>query len=201
MLGRTALLLAALFWCGAANAQSAPAQASNPVATPGPAQSGSQPGAGAARRGPPAGRPIGAWWRNSEIVKQLGLSDAQVQQVEQIFQDYRVRLVNLHTALSQEEARLQPLVAAEHPDEAQVSAQIDKVAAARAELEKANGRMLLAIRRVLTEEQWQKLTELGQGLGMGKGMGMGRGPGMGQGMGPGMGPMGPRGTTGRSAPQ
>jgi len=192
---RTALVFAVLLLC-AATAQSAPAQASSPAVTPGPSQSGSQPGAGGPRRGPPAGRPMGAWWRNSEIVKQLALSDAQVRQVEQIFQDYRVQLVNLHAALNQEEARLQPMVAAEHPDDAQVLAQIDKVAAARADLEKANSRMLFAIRRVLTDQQWQRLEQLGQGMGMG--MGMGRGPGMGQGMGPGMG-MG-RGP-GRAAPQ
>jgi TonB family protein len=36
-------------------------------------------------------------------------------------------------------------------------AQIDKIAQARAELEKANARMLLGIRRVMTADQWQKL--------------------------------------------
>jgi Spy/CpxP family protein refolding chaperone len=127
---------------------------------------------------------MGAWWRNSEIVKELGLTDAQARQVEQIFQDHRAELLNLHTALSQQETQLQPLVAAQHPDDAQVFAQIDKVAESRAAVEKANSRMLFAIRQVLTVEQWQKLEQMGQGLGMG----MGRGPGMGQGMGRGRGP-------------
>ncbi len=42
-------------------------------------------------------------------------------------------------------------------DEAQVLGQIDRIAQARAELEKANARMLLAFRGVLTLEQWKKL--------------------------------------------
>jgi len=46
---------------------------------------------------------------------------------------------------------------ADQPDEARIVAQIDKVAQARAELEKANARMLLGIRRVLTPDQWKKL--------------------------------------------
>jgi hypothetical protein len=41
-----------------------------------------------------------------------------------------------------------------------VVAQIDNVAQARANLEKSNTLMLLAIRRVLTVEQWKKLKDL-----------------------------------------
>jgi len=132
---------------------------------------------------------MGAWWRNSETVKQIALTDKQAQQVESIFQDRRPQLMALHTTLSQEEARLQPLVDAAHPNDPEVLAQIDKVADARAGVEKANSRMLFAIRQVLTTAQWQKLEQLGQGIGVGAG----RGPGMGQGMGMGrgQGPPGP----------
>ena len=48
-------------------------------------------------------------------------------------------------------------MAADTPDEPKILAQIDKVAQARAELEKANARFLLGIRRVLTQDQWKKL--------------------------------------------
>ena len=50
-------------------------------------------------------------------------------------------------------------MAADQPDEGKIVGQIDRVAQARAELEKANARMLLAIRQVLTPEQWKKLQE------------------------------------------
>ena len=182
MVKKAALLLIAMVLCSPAVSQSGPAQASSPAVAPVPSQAGPQMGGMGPRRGPPAGRPMGAWWRNSEVVKQLGLSDAQARQVEQIFQEHRSQLMSLHAALSQEEARLQPLIAAEHPDNAQVFAQIDKVAQARADVEKANSRMLFAFRGVLTAEQWQKLGQFGQGVGMG--MGMGRGMGMGMGPGP-----------------
>ena len=52
---------------------------------------------------------------------------------------------------------MEPLVAAEQPDETKILTQIDRVAQARAELEKANARMLLGIRRTLTQDQWKKL--------------------------------------------
>ncbi|MGO8717764.1 MAG: Spy/CpxP family protein refolding chaperone [Acidobacteriaceae bacterium] len=99
----------------------------------------------------------GKWWKNSELVKKLGLSDSQVQQIEKAFQDHRMQLIDLRAALEKQEVAMQPLVDAERPDEAKVTAQIDKVAQARAELEKSNAKMLLAIRRILTVEQWKQL--------------------------------------------
>ncbi|HXJ94467.1 MAG TPA: Spy/CpxP family protein refolding chaperone [Terriglobia bacterium] len=192
MAKKAALLLIAMALCSPAVSQSGPVQGSDPAAAPVPSQAGPQMGGMGPRRGPPAGRPMGAWWRNSDVVKQLALTDAQGRQVEQVFQEYRSQLVKLHTVLSQEEARLQPLIAAEHPDDAQVFSQIDKVAEARADVEKVNSRMLFAFRSVLTAEQWQKLGQLGQGMGMGMGMGRGQGMGQGMGMGMGPGPCGPR---------
>lgn len=102
----------------------------------------------------------GKWWKNSELLRKVGVSDEQVQKIEKIFQDHRLQLIDLHAALEKQEALLEPMVGAEQPDEAQVIAQIDKVAQARASLEKSNAQMLLAVRRVLTAEQWKKLREL-----------------------------------------
>jgi protein CpxP len=48
---------------------------------------------------------------------------------------------------------LEPLMDAERLDEAKTLVQIDRVAQARAELEKANARMLLGIRQVMTADQ------------------------------------------------
>ena len=105
----------------------------------------------------------GKWWKNSELVKKLGLSEAQVQQIEKTFQDHRLQLIDLRAALEKQEVTLQPLVDAERPDEAKVTAQIDQVAQARANLEKSNAKMLLAIRRILTVEQWKQLQAQGMG--------------------------------------
>jgi hypothetical protein len=50
-----------------------------------------------------------------------------------------------------------PLIRDDQPNEARILAQIDKLAQARAELEKANARYLLAIRSKLTPEQWKQV--------------------------------------------
>jgi TonB family protein len=91
------------------------------------------------------------------MAQQLGLTADQVKKMDDVFQQARLKLIDLNAVLQKEELIMEPLIAAEQPDEAKIVAQIDKVAQARAELEKANARMLLGIRRVLTAEQWQKL--------------------------------------------
>lgn len=105
--------------------------------------------------GPP--HPPGKWWKSSEVVKELDLSDAQIKQIEQTFLDYRLKLIDLHADVERQEAKLQPLIEADRPDEQQVSAQIDTLLGARTRLEKTNIMMMLAIRRVLSVEQWKKL--------------------------------------------
>ncbi len=110
-------------------------------------------GPGMGMMGPGAGK----WWKNPELAQKLGLSDDQISKMDQIFQDHRLKLIDLHATLEKQEVLLEPMINADHPDENRVLSQIDQVAQARAELEKANARMLLGIRNVLTPEQWKKL--------------------------------------------
>ncbi len=112
--------------------------------------------------GPPHPPDLGKWWKNSEIVRELQLSEAQSNQIEQTFLEHRLKLIDLRAELEKQEARLQPLIEADQPDETKVSAQIDQVLAARGRLEKANAMMMLAIRRVLSVEQWKKLQAIQQ---------------------------------------
>jgi periplasmic protein CpxP/Spy len=100
---------------------------------------------------------MGRWWQNPDIAKDLNLGADQKQKMDDIFQQSRLKLIDLHASLQKEEAVLDPLVNADAPDETKILAQIDRVAQARAELEKSNARMLLAVRQVLTADQWSKL--------------------------------------------
>ena len=103
------------------------------------------------------GGPEGRWWSRPQMAQRLGLTAEQQKKMDDVFQQARLKLIDLNAVVQKEEAIMEPLVAAEQPDEAKIVAQIDKVAQARAELEKANARMLLGIRRALTAKQWEKL--------------------------------------------
>jgi Spy/CpxP family protein refolding chaperone len=104
--------------------------------------------------------PPGRWWKDAEVAKAIGLNDSQVQKIEQIFQNSRMKLVDVHANLQKEEFKLEPLLEADNPDENAVLSAIDRIAATRATLEKANAQMAFAIRRVLSPEQWKKLRSL-----------------------------------------
>jgi Spy/CpxP family protein refolding chaperone len=97
------------------------------------------------------------WWRNEGAARIIGLSAPQIKRMDEIFQQSRLKLIDQKAALEKEEATLEPMVEAETIDEAKAAAQLDRVAQARAELEKTRGRMLLGIRKQLDMEQWQKL--------------------------------------------
>ena len=103
---------------------------------------------------------LGKWWKNSDIAKEIGLSEQQVTQIEQTFFDHRLKLIDLQADVQRNEARLQPLVESDQLDEAKISAQMDQLLAARSRLEKANMMMMISIRKVLSVDQWKKLEEI-----------------------------------------
>lgn len=113
-------------------------------------------------RGPFSAIPLNPqdrWWRNNATAQSLSLSADQQKRMDDVLQQYRLKLVDVNGALQKEEIALEPLVGAEKLDEGKITAQIDRVAQARAELEKVNGRMLLQIRKQLTADQWRKLNK------------------------------------------
>jgi Spy/CpxP family protein refolding chaperone len=99
----------------------------------------------------------GQFWNNPKIVEQLKLTDEQRKAMDAILLAHREKLIDLKATEEKAELEMQPLMGADQPNETAVLAQIDKIAAARAELEKANARFLLAIRAKLTPDQWKQV--------------------------------------------
>ena len=101
--------------------------------------------------------PPGIWWHNPDLVQKLTLTPDQQKRMDDILQQSRLQLVDLRANVEKQELLMEPMLAANPPDTNKVLAQIDHTAQARAELEKANAKMLLGIRNVLTPDQWSKL--------------------------------------------
>jgi periplasmic protein CpxP/Spy len=91
------------------------------------------------------------------MIEKLGLTPDQQKKMDDVFQQNRVKLIDLTASLDKEEAILEPLVSAEQPDADKIRAQIVRVADARAALEKGNANMLLGLRLLLTPDQWKSL--------------------------------------------
>jgi len=154
---RLGIAIAAIFAAGAAVAQ-------DPGMGPGGMGPGRGPGFGDHR--PPMERAMradrGQWWNNPKVVEKLKLTDDQRKAMDAIFQQHREKLVDLRGNVEKAEIQMDPLVKADQPNESAVLAQIDKVAQARAELEKANARFLFELRSKLTPEQWKQVQEFRQ---------------------------------------
>lgn len=123
---------------------------------------GQPPGPGFGFHRPPLERalgpgPGGRWWNDPAMVEKLGLSEDQRKNMDDILQQHRTELVDMRAAVEKAEIAMEPLIQADAPNEQQILAQIDRIAQARAELEKANARFLLAIRAKLTPDQYREL--------------------------------------------
>ena len=153
------------------------------------------PGPGAASPFRRNGGPPGKWWDDPEMAKKLSLTAEQQKKMDDTFQQSRLKLIDLEAALQKEELILDGLMRGPQLDDAKILPSVDRIAQQRSELEKANARFLLAIRHVLTPEQWNQLqAERPSGPGRrGDGPGGGRRDHLGPG-GPG-GPGGPNGGT------
>ena len=99
----------------------------------------------------------GRWWNNPKVADMLKLTDEQKKQFDDILLAHREKLIDLRANVEKAELALAPLISDDKPNETGILAQIDKVAQARAELEKANARYLLAVRGKLTPEQWKQV--------------------------------------------
>ena len=103
--------------------------------------------------------PEGKWWKRPRIAQEIGLTEDQSRQIEDIFVKSRPRLIDLKADLEKKQFDLRQ--ALEHDgDRAEVEKKLDLVEAARRDLQKTRVLMLLDMRKVLKPEQWERLKEM-----------------------------------------
>lgn len=100
---------------------------------------------------------MGKWWQNSETVKKLQLTDSQISQLDQIFYEHRLKLIDYGAENEKQDLKLQNMLDADSPDESQVNSQVDQLLAARGKLEREFTMMNLDLRKVLSLDQWHQL--------------------------------------------
>jgi hypothetical protein len=97
--------------------------------------------------------PPGRWWDDKHFAKTLHLRPEQKKRMDDLFDENRSTLVSRYQALQQEESKMEVLSHAQTLEESVLFAQIDRVAQARAELEKANTHLLLQVRKEMDSDQ------------------------------------------------
>lgn len=101
--------------------------------------------------------PPGRWWDDKHFAKDLKLRADQQHKMDSIFEDHRADLLRHFETLEDEQNKLETLTRAKVLDEPALMAEIDRVAQARAELEKANTRYLIEIRNQMDPDQVTRL--------------------------------------------
>jgi len=108
---------------------------------------------------------MGKWWQNPDVASKLQLSDAQVSQLNQVFYNHKLKLIDYGAEMEKQDLKLQNLLDADQPDESQVSSQVDQVLAARGKLEREFTMMNLDLRKQLSLPQWRQLKTMHGGAG------------------------------------
>ena len=107
---------------------------------------------GGVQLGPPS-----RWWDDKHYAKTLHLRPDQKKRMDGLFDENRANLVNRYEALQQEESKMETLSHAQTLDETALFAQIDRVAQARADLEKATTHYMLQVRKEMDADQIKRL--------------------------------------------
>jgi len=124
-------------------------------------------------------------WKNPKVVKELGLTAQQQQQLEELSYKQQREKLDAKYQLDQKRLALRQEMDKDTPSEAAVNKAIDEMTAAQARMEKMRFAHLQAMRTILTPEQWSKMKQQmaehreqrGERMGgMCGGRGQGRGP-------------------------
>ena len=99
----------------------------------------------------------GKFWKKGDVRRKLGLTEDQVGSLEQIFARNQHTLVDLEADVKKKRADFEGLLADDRNDDNRIMAEVDLLEQARANLGKARVTMLLAMRRILTPAQREKV--------------------------------------------
>jgi Spy/CpxP family protein refolding chaperone len=100
----------------------------------------------------------GTWWRTPKA-EQIGVTPEQRKKLDELWQQHRLRRIDLEAAVQKAQLSMEPLWQSDSPDEAKILAQFDRLSVAQAEVRKDELRTQLAMRHIVTAEQWRKLHE------------------------------------------
>jgi len=104
--------------------------------------------------------PPGRWWEDQRLVGRLGLSDEQQARVREAVYEHARRMIDLKAAVERAGLDLAEVVRRDELDAGAVRAAFAAFQASRGKLEDERFEMLLAVREVLSAEQWRTMQDL-----------------------------------------
>ena len=104
--------------------------------------------------------PEGRWWENERLATRIDLTDDQREQIRDVVYEHAHRMIDLGANLRKAELELANLAAVPEFDATAARAAFGRFQEARRALETERFEMLLAVRGVLTTEQWLEIQRI-----------------------------------------
>jgi Spy/CpxP family protein refolding chaperone len=104
--------------------------------------------------------PPGKWWENERLSQRLGLTTEQIEEIDGLVYEHAHRMIDLNADVKRSELELANLVGQPVFDTDKIRAAFADFQQARQVLEKERFEMLLAVREVLTDQQWAMIQEI-----------------------------------------
>jgi len=100
------------------------------------------------------------WWSNKIVVRQLNLSNAQIQQIRGVVSHYRPELLEDRAKVLRAEQNLEDQFNRDPVDQTKTTDAIEQFITARTGLTRSLSELSLKLRVLLTAVQWQELQRL-----------------------------------------
>jgi Spy/CpxP family protein refolding chaperone len=104
--------------------------------------------------------PSGKWWENERMAERIGLTEEQRSEIDGLVYAHALRMVDLGAAVKRSELEMANEVRRPEFEPERVRKAFAEFQSARQALERERFEMLLAVREVLTTEQWLAIQEL-----------------------------------------
>jgi len=104
-----------------------------------------------------ANLPPGKWWRRPEIVQILNLSEEQQERLETIFRNASSDLIDLRGEVEKQNINLRGELDQQQLDRAAIRKDAQKLSEARGRLFERELAMLIDMRAVLNDSQWNRM--------------------------------------------
>jgi Skp family chaperone for outer membrane proteins len=104
--------------------------------------------------------PDGKWWKRPRIAAAVGVTPEQAAELEKIFVRTKPKLIDLKAELEKREFEFQQAMEDSNADRRAIAERIEEKEEARASLHKELALMVLDMKRVLREDQWERLTRI-----------------------------------------
>lgn len=104
--------------------------------------------------------PPGRWWHNSKVVKQLKITGKEAKQLDEAFEDSRIKMVKLKSQVEAEQFKLERLMKKEKAKNSEIKAQYRTLEKARSRLADERFAFVVKARNIVGQDRFQKLVDM-----------------------------------------